>query len=96
MNGRRGDEIVLSMPAKVHPFTLREAGAKAMLESASFKRGGNVLALLAEEAFRVRQEKTGFPSFRRRRDAVGLPRRMSWHEERDTSNSGCPLLRRFP
>ena len=62
MNGRRGDEIVLTMPGeRFTPFTLaKKLGAKAILESASFKQGRERYSLiLAEEAFRVRQERDG-------------------------------------
>ncbi len=62
MNGRRGDEITLSMPGeRFTPFTLaKKLGAKAILESASFKQGRERYSLiLADEAFRVRQEKDG-------------------------------------
>ena len=62
MNGRRGDEIVLTMPGeRFTPFTLaKKLGAKAILESASFKQGRERYSLLlADEAFRVRQEKDG-------------------------------------
>jgi anthranilate synthase component 1 len=62
MDGRRGDEIVLSMAGeRFTPFTLaKKLGAKAILESASFKQGRERYSLLlADEAFRVRQEKGG-------------------------------------
>lgn len=62
MNGRRGDEIVLAMPGeRFTPFTLaKKLGARAILESASFKQGRERYSLiLADEAFRVRQEKDG-------------------------------------
>jgi len=62
MNGRRGDEITLSMPGeRFTPFTLaKKLGAKAILESASFKQGRERYSLiLADEAFRLRQEKDG-------------------------------------
>jgi len=62
MNGRRGDEIVFSMPGeRFTPFTLaKKLGSKAILESASFKQGRERYSLLlVDEAFRVRQEKDG-------------------------------------
>lgn len=62
MNGRRGDEIVFSMPGeRFTPFTLaKKLGSKAILESASFKQGRERYSLLLiDEAFRVRQERDG-------------------------------------
>lgn len=48
MNGRRGDEIVFSMPGeRFTPFTLaKKLGSKAILESASFKQGRERYSLL--------------------------------------------------
>lgn len=62
MNGRRGDEIVFSIPGeRFTPFTLaKKLGSKAILESASFKQGRERYSLLLiDEAFRVRQERDG-------------------------------------
>jgi len=62
MGGKRGDEIVTSMPGeRFTPFTLaKKLGAKAILESASFKQGRERYSLiLVDEAFRVRQDAGG-------------------------------------
>jgi anthranilate synthase component 1 len=62
MEARRTDGLVESMPGeRFTPFTLaKKLGAKAILESASFKQGKERYSLiLAEEAFRVRQDEDG-------------------------------------
>ncbi len=62
MSGHRGDEIIFSIPGeRFTPFTLaKKLGAKAILESASFKQGRERYSiLLIDEAFRVRQERDG-------------------------------------
>ncbi len=62
MGGKRGDEVILSMPGeRFTPFTLaKKLAAKAILESASFKRGRERYSLiLVDEAFRLRQDAEG-------------------------------------
>ncbi len=60
MAGSREDGIIVTVPGeRFTPFTLaKKLGARAILESASFKRGRERYSLiLVDEAFRVRQEK---------------------------------------
>ena len=59
MHNHRGDEIRVSMPGeRFTPFSLaKKLGARAILESASFKKGRERYSLiLVDEAFRVKQE----------------------------------------
>ena len=61
MGGKRGDEVLMTLPGeRFTPFTLaKKLGARAILESASFKQGRERYSLiLVDEAFRVRQEKS--------------------------------------
>lgn len=59
MGGARTDGLVISLPGeRFTPFTLaKKLGARAILESASFRKGRERYSLiLADEAFRLRQE----------------------------------------
>jgi anthranilate synthase component 1 len=59
MSGKRGDELVMSLPGeRFTPFTLaKKLKARAILESASFKQGrARYSLILVDEAFRVVQE----------------------------------------
>ena len=61
MGGKRGDEVLMTLPGeRFTPFTLaKKLGARAILESASFRQGRERYSLiLVDEAFRVRQEKS--------------------------------------
>ena len=56
----RKDGLVLTLPGeRFTPFSLaKKLGARAILESASFKKGRERYSLiLVDEAFRLRQEK---------------------------------------
>ncbi len=58
----RTDALILSIPGeRFTPFTLaKKLGAKAILESASFKQGrARYSMILVDEAFRLRQKKDG-------------------------------------
>ena len=62
MRGQRRDGITKAMPGeRFTPFTLaKKLGARAVLESASFKQGRERYSIiLADEAFRVRQDARG-------------------------------------
>jgi len=62
LSGKRTDAVVVSMTGdRYTPFTLaKKLGAKAILESASFKQGRARYSLvLVDEAFRLRQEPDG-------------------------------------
>ena len=59
MSGKRGDELVMSLPGeRFTPFTLaKKLKARAILESASFKQGrARYSLILVDEAFRLVQE----------------------------------------
>jgi anthranilate synthase component 1 len=62
MGGKRGDETLITIPGeRFTPFTLaKKLGAKAVLESASFKQGrARYSIILVDEAFRLRQDADG-------------------------------------